>query len=187
MVVSRLSPDGAGLQTAVLLDDREEAVDREGHPDAWRAWLQIANAVTPSGFVQVTTSTRVLAETGRAAVPTGPVDVAVVAPVRSVEAEMAAAEAAEAVLPGAWAAVDMDLFLDDEITVARALAAEGVAVPEMVGEEIAGLPVTFAWPERRIAVAVDTVKKDRADLIAAGWTVLGLESGILPLIDRLKD
>ncbi|MCR8674694.1 DEAD/DEAH box helicase [Micrococcus sp. HG099] len=186
VVLSRLSPDHASLQTAVVLDDRDAAVDREDHAEAWRAWLQIANAVTPAGFVQVTTATRVLAETRAAAADLGPVDLVPAGAARTVESQMAAAEAAEAALPGEWAGVGPDLVMEDDIAVARALADAGVEVPELVGEEISGLPVSFAWPQRKIAVTVDLPEPDRADLASAGWTVFDSADGLPPIIDRLK-
>ncbi|MGM7669838.1 DEAD/DEAH box helicase [Microbacterium sp. A93] len=182
VVFSRLAPGGRSLQTVVLLDDRDEALEREDHADAWRAWLEIANAVTPAGFVQITTARRVLRDVVAAVeAPAGTAEAA-----RTVEAEIAAAEAKETALPGAWADVDLELLLDDEVEMARALAGAGIIVPEGIGEEIAGLPVTFAWPDQHIAVVANMAETDRMELAAVGWTVLDAQSDPTTVIHRLK-
>lgn len=53
-----------------------------------------------------------------------------------------------------------------------AIAMEGsIAVPH-VGLEVAdGIPVTFAWPDRLVAVLLDGEPEDQIDLERAGWVV----------------
>jgi len=41
-----------------------------------------------------------------------------------------------------------------------------------VGYEVDGIPLDFAWPDRRVAVAVELAEEDRAEVEAQGWTFL---------------
>ncbi len=43
----------------------------------------------------------------------------------------------------------------------------------MVGDEVEGIVVDLAWPDRRIAVFLTPDPDTRRELEAAGWRVLG--------------
>ena len=76
-----------------------------------------------------------------------------------------------------------------ERDVVRALAvAPGVAVPVLGFEGPEGIPVDIAWPQARLAIAVDGMPEaDRDDLQAAGWTVLEPTDTVIDqVLDALK-
>jgi len=62
-------------------------------------------------------------------------------------------------------------------------------VPVLGFEGPEGIPVDIAWPQARLAIAVDGMPEaDRDDLRAAGWTVLEpTDSPIDTVIEQVLD
>lgn len=56
-----------------------------------------------------------------------------------------------------------------------ALAQAGAARPELGFESAGGVPITFAWPDRLLALDYGLENTDRAELKAEGWTILPLD------------
>jgi hypothetical protein len=58
----------------------------------------------------------------------------------------------------------------DEITIIENRA--DIAKPEMGWEAAGGIPLTFAWPEARVTITLDTSDAERAALTAASWLIV---------------
>jgi len=157
----------AGLvRVAVVLDDRPASLSGT-HADGWRSWLRLSNALALRDWPTViTTTTLVGAGVDVAPTPTADGD-----------------------LPQAWTQVVRDARMGVERETVRALAAApGVAVPVLGFEGPEGIPVDIAWPQARLAIAVDGMPEaDRDDLQAAGWTVLEPTDTVIDqVLDALK-
>ena len=158
----------AGLvRVAVVLDDRPASLSGT-HADGWRWWLRLSNALALRDWPTViTTTTLVGAGVDVAPTPTADGD-----------------------LTPAWLQVVRDARMGVERETVRALAAApGVAVPVLGFEGPEGIPVDIAWPQARLAIAVDGMPEaDRDDLRAAGWTVLEpTDSPIDTVIEQVLD
>ena len=79
-------------------------------------------------------------------------------------------------VPTEWAGAMAQTGTPAEQEFLAALAgAHGIPVPE-VGVEVAdGIPVAFAWPDKRVVVLIDAEPEDRNDLERAGWVVAEAE------------
>jgi len=139
------------VRVAVVLDDRPEALSGT-HADGWRAWLRLSNALALRDWPTVISTTSLV----------------------GAGVDVAPTPTADGDLPPAWMQVVRDARVGVERDVVRALAAApGVDVPVLGFEGPDGIPVDIAWPQSRLAIAVDGMPEtDRDDLRAAGWTVL---------------
>ncbi|WP_299449206.1 DEAD/DEAH box helicase [uncultured Serinicoccus sp.] len=150
VVLSRL---GTGVETVVMLDDRDTAVDSPTHKESWQEWLRIGNAVTSAlPDVAVTARTAVEKLEGEPA------------PTRS--------GAAEGELTGPWAALEGQQLTSQEKALATRLAALRVPVPEIGVELAGGLPADLVWTDQRVVVLLEPDPQMEADLRADAWTVL---------------
>jgi hypothetical protein len=155
------------VRVAVVLDDRSEALSGT-HPDGWRSWLRLSNAMALRDWPTVITTTTLV---------TARVEVA---PVPAVDGDV----------PPAWMQLVQDARKGAERDTVLALAsAPGVAVPVLGFEGPEGIPVDIAWPHALLAIAVDGMPDaDRDDLRAAGWTVLEpIENRIDSVIEQVLD
>ena len=139
------------VRVAVVLDDRPESLSGT-HADGWRAWLRLSNALSLRDWPTVITTTTLVAA----------------------RVEVAPIPAPDGDVPPAWLQLVRDARTGVERDTVRALAAApGVTVPVLGLEGPDGIPVDIAWPQARLAIAVDGMPAaDREDLRAPGWTVL---------------
>ena len=142
---------GDRLVVAAVLDDRSGKLD-EAHADAWREWLRLSNALALREWPTVITT---LTRTQQAPV----------AAPASVDRPDLSAE---------WAAVWQDAAEGIERDLVVALAGRaGLTTPAIGDEGPDGIMLDMAWPDRKSVVDVHKMpEQDRADLEAAGWTVL---------------
>jgi ATP-dependent helicase YprA (DUF1998 family) len=146
---------GEVLALAVVIDDRDEALLAGHHADAWREWLRISNALNlreqPTWIGSVT---EVLAQT------------VIPRPVSAV-----AAGAAEGLSPEWQAVRDFSqegaerAFIDE---LAAIMPVPGPA-PVVGYEADGGIPIDFAWPDRRMGVCLELDEEDRRELESVGW------------------
>ena len=142
---------GAVMETALIIDDRAEAMGDPSYASAWREWLRIANALNLRDQPTWVTTVREALATpaqprGRAAADGGAV-------------------------PEQWRPV-----LESDLTVKEREFAERMArygafpipVPA-AGDEDRGIPIGFAWRIQRVAVCVEADDHTRHDLEAQGW------------------
>ncbi|MBT8225806.1 MAG: DEAD/DEAH box helicase [Dactylosporangium sp.] len=138
------------VQVAVVLDDRD-AVLGDAHPEAWRAWLRLSNALVLRDWPTVVTTTSL------------------------VGSSTAKSDETEHSRPvGAWADVYDAAAPGDERRLVAALAAQGELAPPVVGAEGPdGIPLDLSWPDMQVVVDVTHMPaQDRADLTTAGWRVV---------------
>lgn len=152
---TRLKQAGA-TDFALVLDDRGESLARADFDRAWRLWLHLSNIVgwrTDMSGVEITTLSRL---TAAAAPPS-----------------TSAAPAVD--LSSAWGSLAAFATAAEKGVIVR-LAAASVALPEMGVEAGAGIPISFAWPEPRIAIALDLQDGEAEALAADGWTLIDPQS-----------
>lgn len=137
------------VEMALVLDDRDEAVQEPDHADAWREWLRLSNLID-----QADVSARITT--------------------RSLIREEWAAGPGPAEQDGqAWPGVNLG-DLDPEVAdLAKVLAHRGAPVAA-VGEELDdGVVAELSWADSRVAVVYDEMPDDEvAVLETAGWQVL---------------
>ena len=150
LLARQVAPGSQAIEVALVLDDRAGAVDGVGHREAWAEWLRISNAL---------------------ALREQPTTIAAVSEILAGQVTAAAPSAETRVLAPEWQAV-VDLAYGLEKEIALGLADGGVPVAPEVGYEVDGIPLDFAWPDRRVAVAVELAEEDRAEVEAQGWTFL---------------
>ena len=143
---------GQGLDLALVVDDRDEALRKGHHADAWREWLRISNALNlreqPTWIAAVT---EVLADT----VP------------RAVKATSAGSS--EGLLPE-WQAIRELALEGAERSFVEGLARLGsIPVPVVGYETDGGIPIDFAWPDMHLAVRLEPDENDQHELESAGW------------------
>ncbi|GIL33998.1 DEAD/DEAH box helicase [Phycicoccus sp. DTK01] len=142
-------------ETALVLDDRPEAVAHPAHAAAWRRWLQLSNAFATTGHpvVLVTSASGLVADSADGSV-----------------ADRRRQEMLERVAPE-WAALLRQVDAGVATDLIAAWSAAGVR-PPVYGAEVAdGIPVDFAWLAERVAVLLEGDDDTVADLVAAGWRV----------------
>jgi len=142
---------GDRLAVAAVLDDRPGQLD-DAHADAWREWLRLGNALALREWPTVITT---LTRTQQAPVA---------APAPGDRPDLSAE----------WAAVWQDAAEGIERDLVVALAGRaGLTTPAIGDEGPDGIMLDMAWPDRKSVVDVHKMpEQDRADLEAAGWTVL---------------
>lgn len=142
------------LETALVIDDRDEALHENGHADAWREWLRISNVLNlreqPTSIAAVSdVLTQAVSHPAKAATSNSS---------REVPPEWR--EAWEQALEGGERS-----FLEE-------FAQLALIVPCVGYEADGGIPVDFAWPDNRVAVCIEIGESDRRTLESAGWHVL---------------
>ena len=149
---------GTAKEVVVTIDDSAAALAEDSHRRAWTRWLQVSNAFAWS-HVPLTITATSLAESPQAARAPG---------------QVAGREPVATALPGAWADL-ADLLVGGPLEarlVADLAAVDILPVPRYGAEVGDGIPVDFAWPDARVAVLLDPVADDVADLTDAGWLVV---------------
>ena len=74
-------------------------------------------------------------------------------------------------LPADWAELAA-LATDEEKEIIATLASASVPLPEMGVETGGGIPLSFVWPGRRVAIALG-LQDGEADMLAdEGWTLI---------------
>ena len=152
---------GSALQVALVIDDRtEKLADKEQAAAGWREWLRIANALNlreQPAIVTALTDASVHGEADHA--KPGPVP------------------DEDAALPSEWQLADnFDLsnaervFIEKLARYATRETVEPIAIPE-VGREENGIPLDFAWPDKRVAVCLNLDADEKSVLEMAGWRV----------------
>jgi hypothetical protein len=151
---------GQVLEIALVIDDRDEVLHDDDHADAWREWLRISNALNLREQVtSITAVTDVLTQ----AVP---------------QAAKAATPGAGAEVPPEWQETWEQTLEGRERSFLEELAALAVDPPSedldapSVGYEDGGIPLDFAWPEKRMAVCIEIGEDERHTLESAGWRLL---------------
>lgn len=153
-----VEPRGAVIDVAVVLDDRDGALD-EAHGPAWRQWLRLSNLLALRDWPTTITTTTSLNACDRAQRP----EPRSPAPSGLPEgAEEGWSVAYETAAPGA----ERDLIV--------ALAQHsGLPAPVVGVEGPQGIPLDLSWPRLHIAVAsFDMPDEDREELEASGWHVI---------------
>ncbi len=145
---------GKVLETALVIDDRTETVGYDHFAEAWREWLRIANALNQRDQpTSITSVTEVLSQVLLPSVP------------------HAAAADSNLDLSAAWQAVMASDLNSEERALAGKLAryqAVPIPVPK-VGHEVIGIPIDFAWEDKRVAIGLDLDDEARSDLESEGW------------------
>jgi len=149
---------GDRLAVAAVLDDRSGQLD-ETHADAWREWLRLSNALALREWPTVITT---LTRTQQAPV-------------------VAPAPADRPDLSAEWSAVWQDAAegIERDLMVALSNRA-GLTTPTIGDEGPDGIMLDIAWPDSKSVVDVHKMpEQDRADLEAAGWTVLPPDADVI--------
>jgi len=152
----------ATVEVALVIDDRtEELADKDQAADGWREWLRISNSLNLREQPTIVTA---LSDASVQDVA----DLAKHGPVLD----------KDAALPPEWqltrdSAISSaeQIFIEKLARYATREAAEPIAIPVVGYEAENGIPLDFAWPDRRIAVALDLNPDERRVLEMAGWRV----------------
>jgi hypothetical protein len=147
---------------ALVIDDRtEELAGKDQAADGWREWLRISNALNlreqPTIVTAVTGAKveRMPDQAKHAAVP----DNAAALPAEWQRAHDSTISTAE------------QIFIDKLARHAAREMAESISVPVVGYEAEGGVPLDFAWPDKRIAACLDLDPDERRVLEMAGWRV----------------
>lgn len=166
VLASRLLDAGGATEVVLLVDDRDSAVQQEGFADAWRLWLQWSNLL---GARSAPSRARILAlsEVVTATVSIGAAGIGAV--------DFAATDA----VSGEWGQLLEYASAQEAALLGKLSAVVGAPLPELGIEVADGIPAGIAWPELSIAVATEGTDDTRAELEAAGWTVVEPEFGAI--------
>ena len=146
-----------------MIDDRtEKLADKEQAADGWREWLRIANALNLREQPTIVTALTDASVHGVA-------DHAKHEPVPD----------KDAALPPEWRQLAHDstissaeqVFVEKLARYATRDTARSIAVPVVGYEAEDGIPLDFAWPDKRIAVCLELDADERRVLEMAGWRV----------------
>lgn len=148
------------VEMALVLDDREQAVQEPHHANGWREWLRLSNLIDQAD-VPTHVTTRLRIGDGVANAP-GHV-----------------AEAGEA-----WPGVDLGYLEQEVADLAEVLARRGAAAAD-VGQELnGGVVAELSWGDPRVAVVYDGMPDDEvAVLEAAGWLALRADADVESVAD----
>lgn len=147
------------LDIALVIDDRAEAVGGADFKKGWQDWLRLSNAL------MLRTD---LVHTDIVSIGSVPVTAPEPPEADSIKVEL---------FDPLWAET-IDLSVGDRAKdLASRMASAGLPVPDLVGDEIgaSAIPVDFAWNAAKVAVLVSADTADRADVRAAGWTIVDPE------------
>jgi ATP-dependent helicase YprA (DUF1998 family) len=155
---------GTLLETVLVVDDRtEHLADKDQAAEGWREWLRIANALSlreqPTAITALTA-----AEAGAGE------DYGEPAPVRPIEFDLGLASGWQSVLDQAMSVAER-AFVENFARLAQRDTGEPVPGPVVGYEAEEGIPIDFAWPDRKIAVCLDIEADDRQVLELAKWRV----------------
>ncbi|NAZ74032.1 DEAD/DEAH box helicase [Kineococcus sp. T13] len=156
-----VDPATATTEVAVVLDDREAAVERPDHRDAWREWLRLSNLLnlrTAPTTISCRTEVDLGATPAAASEPTP----------------------ATGSMPAEWQEL-YELGTELERPLIRELAAADISLPEQGLESVGGIALPLAWPAQRVVVDVSFSTDDRIELETAGWHVVS------PVIDKVRE
>jgi hypothetical protein len=149
---------------ALVVDERtDHLADKDQAADGWREWLRISNALNLREQPTVITA---LTDAEAAA----GADHAKPRIVRDIEFDL--------VLDGEWqsahdltASVAEQAFVENLARLVQRDPEERVRGPVVGYEAADGIPVDFAWPDKKIAVCLDIDAGDRQVLELAKWRV----------------
>jgi ATP-dependent helicase YprA (DUF1998 family) len=155
---------GAILEMALVVDDRtDHLADKDYAADGWREWLRISNALNLREQPTVITALTDAEAEAEA-------DHAEPRIVRDIEFDL--------VLDSEWqSAHDQTIsgaeqaFVENLVRLAQQVSEERVRGPVVGYEAEDGIPVDFAWPDKKIAVCLDIDAGDRQVLEMAKWRV----------------
>ncbi|MGY1763049.1 DEAD/DEAH box helicase [Geodermatophilus sp. SYSU D00779] len=138
-----------GLHTALVVDDRDDRLEKPAGQDAWREWLRLSNVF---GFADQPMTIAALSQViGGAVTPT------MDAPTMQFESHV----------DPAWQGLIDGALTDAERALLRRLAAVGVPVPEQGFETDDGTPLDLAWPDAKVCVRLD----ESDEPVDGSWTV----------------
>ena len=145
-------------EVVVALDDRDVSVLHQDHRRSWQRWLQLSNALAVTSLPTTITSLGALTAT---------------APVQAPRAGVETSTAVGADVPHEWEALVAGLLGGAaESNLVLALVTADLPVPGYGLEVANGIPVDFAWPAAKVAVLLDPLESDAADLDAEGWLLV---------------
>jgi ATP-dependent helicase YprA (DUF1998 family) len=152
----------ARMEVALVIDDRaDKLADKDQAADGWREWLRISNALSLREQPTIITA---ITEASAQGVPeqakhrTVQDDGVDLSPEWQAARDLAMSGAERIFIEG----IARHATRDTEASVAR----------PVVGHEEDGIPIDFAWTDKRIAVFLDDPDpKERGDLESAGWRV----------------
>ncbi|MGO4956689.1 DEAD/DEAH box helicase [Luteococcus sp. Sow4_B9] len=166
--LARRKPDTQPMlvDVALVLDDSQQALTNDDFRGSWERWLELSNALI---FRPLDVTTSIVA-TSQA----GPRPEAQAAP-RRID------------LSDRWHDVLEIHFAPRIEQLAEELSQLGVAAPDWVGEEVGqyGIPVDFAWPDRKIVVMSDASEEDIRDLESEGWRLV--EASATAIVAALEE
>jgi ATP-dependent helicase YprA (DUF1998 family)/Zn-finger nucleic acid-binding protein len=154
---------GSTLEVALVIDDRaEKLADKEQAADGWREWLRIANALNLREQPTVVTALTDASVHGVAE-----------------HAKHEPVPDKGAAFPPEWRQLADDstissaeqVFVEKLARYATRDTARSIAVPVVGYEAEDGMPLDFAWPDKRVAVCLDLGAEERRVLEMAGWRV----------------
>jgi ATP-dependent helicase YprA (DUF1998 family) len=152
----------ATVEVALVIDDRtEELAGKDQAADGWREWLRISNSLNLREQPTIVTALSEVSIQGEA-------DLAKHGPVPD----------KHAALPPDWQLTRdstissaEQVFIEKLARYATREAADPIAIPVVGYEAENGIPLDFAWPDKRIAVCLDLNPDERGVLEIAGWRV----------------
>jgi hypothetical protein len=154
---TRLKQHGT-TEFALVLDDHDDALTATDFDRSWRLWLHLSNLVgwrTDMSGVEITTRST-LAVASATTPPTG-------------------SPAAAAELPAEWATLAQHATRSERAVIER-LAAASIPLPQLGVEASGGIPLSFAWGDARVTIALGLQDGEAEILAADGWTLLDPES-----------
>jgi len=155
---------GAVLEMVLVVDDRtDQLADKDQAADGWREWLRISNALNlreQPTIITALTDAEAEAKAGHAEPRI----------VRDIEFDL--------VMDREWQSahdqtisVTEQAFVENLARLAQQDSEERVPGPVVGYEAEDGIPVDFAWPDKKIAVCLDIDAGDRQVLEMAKWRV----------------
>jgi ATP-dependent helicase YprA (DUF1998 family) len=154
---------GAVLELALVIDDRtDQLADTEQAADGWREWLRIPNALNLREQPTVITTVSVAIAEGVGGYAKGGT---VPEKDRGVPVPAGWQEPYDQTLNGRERS-----FLEQLMRLVLLAGPERVTVP-VVGHEESGIPIDFAWTDKRVAVCLELDSEEQRDLESVGWRV----------------
>jgi ATP-dependent helicase YprA (DUF1998 family) len=144
-MTTRLVNTSGKTETALMLDDRESALQKQGFADSWRLWLKLSNLLMDAATIVA------LSESG------GITESSIVGTVPQLD-------------DVDWQAL-LNQASQEEREVLIALSAAGAPRPHLGPEIGDGIPVSLAWSDHMVTASAGLSEEDIAELVAAGWTV----------------
>lgn len=143
---------------ALVVDD--DTVLGPAHRKQWREWLRLSNLLNLRSRPTTITCRSLVGSLA----PTG-------------------GDADVADLPAAWRELHSQAT-ENERRLLAALAEAGAPRPVLGAEVLDGIAIDIAWPDDRVALAVDMAPEDVEELTAAGWRISSEVADIMAALDR---